>query len=104
MPRNAAVRTRRGHGDWIGHTDIWTDPRAQLPTNAATPQATPATVQTQPMATAKQLSYLKALFEQRKHLATVAAIRTHLLGEYKAGKLTRKMASEAIGDLLAIRP
>lgn len=102
MARNAAVRSRRGHGDWIGHTSVWDDPRAQLQTETAT---TVATQQTQaPMATAKQLAYLKSLFEGRKHHATVAVIRDHLLGEYKAGKLTRKMASEAIGDLLAIRP
>lgn len=99
MARNAAVRSSRGHGDWIGHNDIWSDPRAQQATPVATQQ-----VQAQPLATAKQLDYLKSLFESRSHHATVAVIRTHLLGEYKAGKLTRKMASEAIGDLLAIRP
>lgn len=99
MPRNAAVRSSSGSGNWIGQTNIWNDPRAQLAPEPTTPQ-----VEDKNAPTKKQLDYLKALFESRKNNPEIPILRTHLLQEFKQGTLTRKMASEAIQDILAIRP
>lgn len=97
MARNATVRSTSGSGNWIGHVDIWHDPRAQL-------DVTTPTLATPPMATQKQLDYLKSLFESRKNVPEIPFLRAHLLGEYKQGTLTREMARQAIADLLGICP
>jgi hypothetical protein len=52
------------------------------------------------MATEKQLNFLKKLFIERSNNEEAQIVRGHLLTEYKAGKLTRKMASDAINDIL----
>lgn len=51
-------------------------------------------------ATEKQLSFLKSLFAERTNNEEAMILRTHLLGEYKAGKLSKQMASQAIEDAL----
>lgn len=53
-------------------------------------------------ASEKQLNFLKSLFAERTGNEEAMILRTHLLSEYKAGKLSTKMASEAITDLLAM--
>lgn len=103
MAKNAAVRSSSGSGNWIGHTDIWNDPRAQL-ASEPTPEPTKPEPTPQNAPTQKQLDYLKALFESRKHIPEIPFLRAHLLQEFKQGTFTRKMASEAIQDILAIRP
>lgn len=53
-------------------------------------------------ATEKQLNFLKQLFAERRNNEEAMTIRANLLSEYKAGKLSVKMASEAINDILSI--
>jgi len=65
--------------------------------------ATPAVpVSVVPLATKPQLDYLKVLFEQRSNNEEAMIIREHLLGEWRAKKLTVKMAGEAIEEVKAI--
>src|SRR5688572_5441786 len=65
--------------------------------------ATPAVpVSVAPLATKPQLDYLKVLFEQRSNNEEAMIIREHLLGEWRAKKLTVKMASEAIEEIKEI--
>ena len=54
------------------------------------------------MATEKQLNFLKKLFAERSNNEEARIVRAHLLSEYKAGKLTRKMAYDAINDILSM--
>ena len=53
-------------------------------------------------ASVPQLNYLKLLFAERKNNEEAKILRTHLLGEYNAGRLSKQMASEAIEDVKAI--
>lgn len=100
MARNAAVRNVSGSGNWIGNTDIWNDPRAQLAVAAPVQVPVPST---DPLATEKQLSYLKSLFAAQKGNEIADALRGGLLALYKEGTLTRKIASGGIAVLLANR-
>lgn len=53
-------------------------------------------------ATEKQLNFLKSLFAERTGNEEAMILRRHLLEEYKAGKLSVSMASEAIEDVKAL--
>lgn len=53
-------------------------------------------------ATKAQLGYLKTLFEQRKDNEEARILRAHLLSEYKAGRLSKLIASQAIEDVKRI--
>lgn len=64
--------------------------------------ATPPPARSEPMATEAQFSYMRDLFQQRQNNEEAQILRAHLLSEWRAGKLTRKMASEAIDDIKAI--
>lgn len=100
MARNAAVRNVTGSGNWIGKTDIWNDPRAQLATSPVPAQVVTAPVA---LATEKQLAFLKSLFAAQKGNEVADALRGGLLALYKNGTLTRKIASDGIAALLANR-
>lgn len=67
---------------------------------ATTPQAPIMPTNLAP--TPKQFAFMKQLFSERSQNEEAQILRTHLLSELKAGKLTRNMASEAIGDVLSI--
>lgn len=65
---------------------------------AATPIVTPPIR----LATDKQLSFLKSLFAERQNNEEARILRSHLLDEYKNGRLSTKMASQAIEDIMAM--
>lgn len=54
--------------------------------------------------TEKQFAFLKKLFAERSQNEEAQILRAHLLSELKAGRMSRTMASEAIGDILLIQP
>lgn len=101
MARNAAVRSRRGHGDWIGQTDIWSDPRAQIDTPAPAPAAVPA----RNTISDAQRKFLKSLIDSRKASdnegtrLVAEAVRTTSNSLHKDGKLSVAVASQLIAAL-----
>lgn len=103
MARNAAVRNVTGSGNWIGKTDIWNDPRAQLATSPVPTQVAAHVTAPVALATEKQLAFLKSLFAAQKGNEVADALRGGLLALYKNGTLTRKIASDGIAALLANR-
>lgn len=110
MAKNACVRSRKGHGDWIGQTSIWSDPRAQLDNTAVeiqpepAPVAKPANTNT---VTEKQMSFLKSLIAARitstnEATAIVAqGIRFAANQAYKEGRLSKAVASQLIQAISA---
>lgn len=107
MARNACVRSRRGSGDWIGHTDIWNDPRAQLQESSPVePALKPASINS---ITEKQMSYLKSLIDSciisSNEETTVIAKGVKLTANslWKEGGLTKSIASQLIASLCAVR-
>lgn len=96
MARNAAVRSRRGHGDWIGQTDIWNDSRAQLPTQTAPVRNT---------ITDPQRKFLKSLIDSRKASdnpgtqMVASSVREIANALHKEGKLSVAVATQLIASL-----